>query len=76
MSPYGLPTAGYPASARWHVFSFPLFSYVLSYFSFQLSAFPLKPPLASMLFGEFLTRFVAGWHRDRLFVHGVKMLLN
>jgi len=24
MSPFGLPAAGYPASARWHVFKFPL----------------------------------------------------
>jgi hypothetical protein len=23
MSPFGLPSAGYPASARWHVFHFP-----------------------------------------------------
>jgi hypothetical protein len=22
MSPFGLPSAGYPASARWHVFRF------------------------------------------------------
>ena len=24
MSPFGLPAAGYPASARWHVFRFPV----------------------------------------------------
>ena len=24
MSPFGLPSAGYPASARWHVFQFPV----------------------------------------------------
>jgi hypothetical protein len=24
VSPFGLPSAGYPASARWHVFRFPV----------------------------------------------------
>ena len=27
MSPFGLPLAGYPASARWHVFRFPVSSF-------------------------------------------------
>jgi len=35
MSPYGLPAAGYPASARWHVFRFPV------------SASPLRDPRVS-----------------------------
>ena len=30
MSPYGLPSAGYPASARWHVFKFPVCPLFLS----------------------------------------------
>ena len=40
MSPYGLPSAGYPASPRWHVFRFQV-----SGFRFQVSGFRfLLPP--------------------------------
>ena len=37
MSPFGLPSAGYPASARWHVFRFQV-----SGFRFQVFL-PLPP---------------------------------